>query len=192
MSEDLHRRIAVLLPDGFADWEVGMLAASAREQFGADIRYLTPTGEDVVSIGGLRARADGRFGEASEAAPDALVVCGSDAWVTGDLDIAPLLRAEYERGTVVAVICAATVQAARAGLFADRAHTSNGRAWLLDVVPGYAGADHYREGGEAVCDRRVVSAPGTAPATFAAETMALLYPGAPGLEETLAMLRAAR
>jgi hypothetical protein len=54
-------------------------------------------------------------------------------------DVAPLLISVAERGGVVGGICAGTLALARAGLFSDRAHTSNGRGWILEHVPGYAG-----------------------------------------------------
>ena len=192
MTSSTTKRIAVLLPDGFADWEIGMLAASAREQFAAEIRSLTPNGEPVDSIGGMRAFADGRFAEADDTAFDALVTCGSDAWAVDDLGVGAIMAATLARGTPVGVICGATIPAARVGLFAGRAHTSNGRDWLAGIVPGYAGAEHYREGCEAVRGGKLVSAPGTAPATFAIELLTLLYGGVPGLDETLEMLRGAR
>ncbi|WP_029032834.1 DJ-1/PfpI family protein [Salinarimonas rosea] len=192
MTSPARKTIAVLLPDGFADWEVGMLAASARERFAAQIAYLTPTGAPVASIGGLRAAADGRFAEADGGAVDAVVVCGSDAWAGDDAGAGAIMAAALARGTPVGVICGATIAAARAGLLAGRVHTSNGRDWLAGMAPGYAGAELYRDGGGAVRDGTFVSAPGTAPATFAVEMLSLIFAGAPGLDETLAMLRAAR
>ncbi len=81
-----------------------------------------------------------------------------------------------ERGGVVGGICAGTLALARAGLFRDRAHTSNGRNWILEHLPDYAGAEHYRDVPHAVADRRLVSAPGSAPGTFALAFLDALYP----------------
>ena len=43
-------------------------------------------------------------------------------------------------------------------------------------MPGYAGAEHYQDVPHAVADGRLVSAPGSAPGTFAVEFLQALYP----------------
>jgi putative intracellular protease/amidase len=91
-------------------------------------------------------------------------------------DVAPLLVAVAKRGGVVGGICAGTLALARAGLFRDRAHTSNGRGWILGHVPGYPGAERYCDVAHAVADGRLVSAPGSAPGTFAIVFLEALYP----------------
>ena len=102
---------------------------------------------------------------------------GSDGWAAeGHPDVAPLLTSVAARGGVVGGICAGTLALARAGLFRDRAHTSNGRDWILGHVPDYAGAERYRDVPHAVADRRLVSAPGSAPGTFAIAFLEALYP----------------
>jgi hypothetical protein len=57
-----------------------------------------------------------------------------------------------------------------------QAHTSNGRGWILGHLPDYAGADRYRDVPHAVADGRLVSAPGSAPGTFAIAFLEVLYP----------------
>src|SRR5262249_51879137 len=88
----------------------------------------------------------------------------------------PLLTAIAERGGVVGGICAGTLALARAGLFATAGHTSNGRDWILRHEPNYVGRGHYQDVPHAVADGRIVSAPGSAPGTFALEILAILYP----------------
>jgi putative intracellular protease/amidase len=90
--------------------------------------------------------------------------------------VAPLLTSVAERGGVVGGICAGTLALARAGLFRDRAHTSNGRNWILEHVADYAGAERYCNVPHAVADGRLVSAPGSAPGTFAIAFLEVFYP----------------
>ena len=90
--------------------------------------------------------------------------------------MAPLLIAVAERGGVVGGICAGTLALARAGLFRDKTHTSNGRDWILGHVPDYPGAERYRDVPHAVADGRLISAPGSAPGTFAIAFLEALYP----------------
>jgi putative intracellular protease/amidase len=73
----------------------------------------------------------------------------------------------------IAGICGATIAIARAGLFAGRRHTSNGRKYLQHYAHGYLGADNYVET-PAIRDERVISATGLAALEFAREVFAEL------------------
>jgi putative intracellular protease/amidase len=169
--------IGLVFIEGYADWEFGFLSGSAAEWFGARPIALTPGAAPVVSIGGLK--LSGQRGLTPEESPDldAVAVIGSDGWAgASHPDVTPLLISVAERGGVVGGICAGTLALARAGLFEDRAHTSNGRAWILGHLPDYAGAERYRDVPHAVADGRLVSAPGSAPGTFASAFLNALYP----------------
>jgi len=170
-------RVVAFLQPGMADWEAGPVLAYAREYLEAEVLVATPDGKPVTSIGGLRVSADTAFNTIDVDKADALLLIGSDAWV--DYDEEPFyafLRVARKCDLIVGAICAGTVPAARAGLFDGHAHTSNGRDWLLEQAPGYAGEGLYRDLPCAVRDGRLVSAPGSAPATFAAEIARLLAP----------------
>lgn len=169
--------IGFLFIDRFADWEYGLLSASAVEWFGARAVSLTPTGEPVVSASGFRLAPDRGADPAENVDLGALAVIGSDVW-TGRAtpDVSALLRTIDERGRVVGGICAGTLALARAGLFASVKHTSNGRDWILEHAPDYEGARNYQDVGHAVADGRIISAPGSAPGTFAHAFLSALYP----------------
>jgi putative intracellular protease/amidase len=68
----------------------------------------------------------------------------------------------------IAAICGATLAVARAGLLDDHAHTSNEPAYLVDMVPEYAGAPRYVDA-LAVRDRGLITASGLGPVDFARE-----------------------
>lgn len=173
------KTLAILLIEGFADWEYPLLAASARQWFGMAVRFLTPGAAAVTSIAGLRFADGERLGEAPPGAFDGLAVIGSDNWTKeGAPDIGDLLRAHCDAGAVIGGICAGTVPLARAGLFDGRAHTSNGRDWLIDATGGYVGAEGYRDVSRAVADGTLVSAPGSAPGTFACAMLEAMLPAA--------------
>jgi putative intracellular protease/amidase len=128
-------------------------------------------------MSGFRLTPDRNADPAENADLDAIAVIGSDNWAAiNPPDVAPLLEVVAARGGVVGGICAGTLALARAGLFESAAHTSNGRDWILENQSGYAGADNYRDVPHAVADGRLVSAPGSAPGTFALEFMQALYP----------------
>ena len=50
----MGERIAILLTEGFADWEFGLLAGAARGYYNIDTVFVSPGGSAVTSMGGLR------------------------------------------------------------------------------------------------------------------------------------------
>ena len=170
-------RVVAFLQPGMADWEAGPVLAYVREYLGGEVLAATPDGKPVTSIGGLRISADTAFNTVDLDRVDALLLIGSDAWIAFDDEpFHAFLRAAQKCDIIIGAICAGTVAAARAGLFHGRAHTSNSWDWLQSQAPGYAGEDYYRHLPCAVRDGRLVSAPGSAPITFAAEIARLLAP----------------
>jgi len=161
----------------FADWEFGFLSGSAADWFGLKTVALTPDAGPVTSIGGFGLSGERSTDPAENTDLDAVAVIGSDTWPGADApDISPLLHAVAARGGVVGGICGGTLALARAGLFENAAHTSNGRDWILRHLPDYAGRNRYRDVPHAVADGRIVSAPGSAPGTFAVEFLSALLP----------------
>lgn len=171
------KTIGVVFIDQFADWEYGLLAASAVEWFGSRAFAITPTGGPVRSASGFQLNPLRSANPVENADLDAVAVIGSDVWVTPAApDVSPLLTAVAERGGVIGGICAGTLALARAGLFRDVDHTSNEQEWLDHHLPDYPGRSRYRQVPHAVRDGRIVSAPGSAPGTFAVEFLTALYP----------------
>ena len=168
--------VAFLQP-GWADWEAGPVLALLRGSFDVQVEVATPDGEPQTSIGGVMAAADYRFDDPVLADADLFLLIGSDAWTNfDDPAVLALLRQAHADGKIVAAICAGTVALARARLFEGHPHTSNGRDWLAKQVPGYGGAEGYVETPRAVTDGRLVSAPGSAPQTFAIAVARLVAP----------------
>lgn len=171
------KTIGFIFIDGFADWEYGLLSASAVELFGARAVSLSPGGSPRKSMSGFHLTPDRSLEVAENADLDAVAVIGSDHWASNTPhDPSPLLKAVAARGGVVGGICAGTLALARSGLFETARHTSNGRDWILHHEPGYAGSANYQDVPHAVADGRIVSAPGSAPGTFALAFMKALYP----------------
>ena len=172
-----NKTIGFVFIEGFADWEFGFLSGAAPEWFGAKAVALTPGRAPVVSIGGFELAGQRSLAPEESTDLDAVAVIGSDGWASDNHpDVAPLLISVAERGGAVGGICAGTLTLARAGLFRDSSHTSNGSSWILEHVPDYAGAERYCDVPHAVADGRIVSAPGSAPGTFAVAFFDVLYP----------------
>lgn len=175
-----QKTIGFLFIPGFADWEYGLLAASAVEWFDARAVSLTPDGESVPGISGFRLTPD-RSMASDNTDLDAIAVIGSDRWAgKAAPDVSDFLRSVAARGAIVGGICGGTLPLARAGLFADARHTSNGRDWINRHQAGYAGDEHYQDVPHAVADGAIISAPGSAPGTFAIAFLQALYPNKAG------------
>jgi putative intracellular protease/amidase len=171
------RTIGFVFISGFADWEYGFLAAAATDWFTTRAVSLTPDAKPVQGISGFTLMPDRSIDSATNGDLDAVAVIGSDEWAAKNPpDVSTLLKSVSDKGGVVGGICAGTLALARAGLLEGRKHTSNGRDWILGHVPGYAGSELYQDVQHAVAGGCIVTAPGSAPGTFAKTFLELLYP----------------
>ncbi len=132
----------------------------------------------MTSIGGVRAAADLAFADVTPEDLDLLLVIGSERWAEEpNREVVDLLRRVSGAGKPIGAICAGTLAAARAGLLDDRAHTSNSLGFLQAKAGGYGGARRYVDSPRAVSDGGVVTAPGSAPGSFAVAVLRLAAPG---------------
>jgi putative intracellular protease/amidase len=164
--------IAVLIVPGFADWEFGMITGAGRAFYGVGVTFASPDGRPVTSMGGLTATPDRAMATLDPGDFAALALIGGVSWEgPAQVDAGPLARRFLGAGKVVGAICGGTTALARAGLLDGVAHTSNGPGYLDAHVPAYRGAAHYLNQPRAVRDGLIVTAPGTAPASFAIEML---------------------
>lgn len=161
--------IAVLLTQGFADWEYALIGGTGGPFHGVTIWYVTPTPGVITSQGGLQANVRHSVDYLEDLAPDAIAVIGGTIWETPDApDLSGLLRAHHDRGATIAGICGGTLALARAGLLDQVPHTSNDPTFLSTHGGVYQGAAQYKTSARAVSADRIITAPGTAPVSFAA------------------------
>ena len=164
------QKVAVLLAEGFADWEYALIGGTGGPFYGLEIQYVTLGAAHLTSQGGMLVRVDHTAGDLAQMHPGVIVVIGGTIWETDRVpDVGAALRAHHAGGGTVAGICGGTLALARAGLLDNCAHTSNDPAFLTDHAAGYTGQGHYVNQSAAVRDASVITAPGTAPVSFAAE-----------------------
>jgi putative intracellular protease/amidase len=176
---------AVLVFEGFADWEPAYALTGLR-QWGR--HSVTTYGYDlspVRSMGGLTVVPDRALEDLDGV--EMLLLPGGNMWEQGyPADrLEPVLHRLVAESIPVAGICAATVALARAGLFRDRRHTSNGRDFLRHYAPGYETPDGYVDQ-LAVADRGIISASGLGAVEFAVEIFTTLRAFS---DETIAQFR---
>lgn len=158
-------RIVTILTPGFADWETALLNAGAREFYRVETLFASAGGEPITSLGGMHVMPNLAIETIDINEVDALLVNGGTIWQTPSApDLAPLLRNARDAGRVVGGICDGVIALARAGVLDERRHTANGPESLPET--GYAGGAHFINSPRAVLDRRVATAPGTAPVSF--------------------------
>lgn len=166
--------IALALTEDYADWEPAMLTAMARSYFGVDIVTATPDGGPVTSMGGLNVTPDMSYDELDPDMIHVLVIPGGMIWERGGApDFTDLVHRFRARHRVVAGICAAASALAGTGVLNTVAHTGNSLA-SHQGYDAYEGTDYYRDQPQAVSDEGIITAPGTAPVTFATEVLKAL------------------
>ncbi|MCD7061315.1 DJ-1/PfpI family protein [Pelagibacterium xiamenense] len=183
-------RLAILLTEGFADWECAHLMASGRTYFGIEIVVATPGGAPVVSSGGLRVTPDADADAVGPEGCDGIVICGGTIWQS---DAAPEISGLVDRfrkaGKLVAGICDGVLALARTGALDETPHTGND-VEQLKAAPGYKGAAEYVDRSRAVRAEGLVTASGLAPVTFMVEVFNELGYGGDELDAYSGMLAA--
>jgi len=164
------KAVYLLVVPGFADWEPAHALAELRRHGGYRVEVVGLTTAPVESMGGLRIQPSRSIADVDLADIAVFILPGGDRWETSPLEpeLTELLRKLDSGGVPLAAICGATVAIARAGLLHGRRHTSNGRAYLQQQVPDYAGSAEYVEA-PAVRDRGLITASGLGDVEFAAE-----------------------
>lgn len=169
-------KIAVVMVDGVADWEVGVVLPAARGWFGDEVVTASIDGRPLHSMGGLAIAPAFALSDLAPLDADLWLLPGSERWQAGEiLGLSGLLAARLEASRPVAAICGATLALAFAGLLDRRPHTSNGLAFLQDHAATYAGQAHYRQD-KVVSADGLITAPGTSPVGFACACLDLLHP----------------
>ena len=174
------KEVIVVLLDRFADWEAAFLAPALRggtmpgRPGWCEVKYLTPDGEAVQSLGGLRVTPDYAADELP-AACAGLILAGGMSWEAPEAEkIAPLVAEAQRRGLPVGAICNAVSFLAAHGFLNDARHTGN-TVEMLQKWGGarYTGASRY-EARQAVRDGHLVTANGTGYLEFTRECLLAL------------------
>jgi len=166
-------KMVTILTQGYADWETALLNAAARSYYGIETKFATPRGAPVTSSGGLTVTPDLAIEDIDVDDIDVLLVNGGSAWEQADApDVSEVIRKAVSGGKIVGGICAGTVALARAGVLDNVRHTSNSADTLAQTQ--YKGAALYQDVPRAVSDKRIITAPGTAPVSFMSAVMEAL------------------
>lgn len=177
MSKEI---LYILLPDYAAHELVYLSQAIASDEYALKEnpkyvnKVVAPTMEPITSIGGFRTLPDYSF----ETVPEeyaALVLIGGFGWSTPVAErVTPIVRKAIEKGKIVGAVCNAASFMAKCGFLNTVKHTGNGPEQLkLWGGENYTNPDGYIHA-QAVSDRNIVTANGSATLEFAKELLLLL------------------
>lgn len=170
----------ILLPD-YAAHELAYLSqAVASDDFALKEnpkyvnKIVAPTLEPIKSIGGFRTLPDYSFDTMPEDYA-ALVLIGGFGWSTPVAEqLVPSVKQAVENGRIVGAICNAASFMAKHGFLNAVKHTGNGLNQLkLWGCENYTNSDGYVHT-QAVSDKNIVTANGSATLEFAKELLLLL------------------
>jgi putative intracellular protease/amidase len=161
----------VLLED-YVDWEAAFLAAALHSLEDFTVKTVSNQQQAIHSIGGFKTLPDYSLKEAEEKDFGALILIGGYSWRKEvAAEVAPLVKKAEQKGVVIGAICDATVYLGSLGVLDTVKHTSNQLQELQSYAETkYKGANDYQER-QAVRDKNIITANGTAPLEFAKEVL---------------------
>ena len=171
------KTVLLALLEQFADWEAAYVSTAVHMlgQGKFVVKTVSLSKEPVTSIGGIRVVPDYTVGSASKDY-DALLLIGGLCWREERAQqMIPLVEHCVKRGKVLGGICDAAAFLASIGVLDSVKHTGN-RLSALQEWKGtkYKGAENY-QARQAVFDRNIITANGSAPLEFAREVLSALH-----------------
>lgn len=175
-NRQLKKTVLLVILQQYADWEAAYIssAISMLGQGKYQIKTVSQTKDYVQSIGGFRVLPDYDI----TSAPDeyeALILIGGMTWRNANAQqVKALVKDCRQKGKLLGGICDASAFLGTAGILNDVMHTSNDlndlKQWAGSL---YTGQTKY-VAKQAISDKNVITANGTAPLEFAKEILLAL------------------
>lgn len=172
----MKKKILFVVLEQYADWEAAYLS-SALSMLGNgqyEVKTVSLTTDMVTSIGGFRMAPDCKV-DSIPSDYEALVLIGGMSWRNQSAGkIKPLIEKCLADGKILAGICDAAAFLGTVGALNNVRHMGND----LNDLKQWAGAAYTNEGQyvmqQAVSDKKIITANGTAPLEFAQEVLLAL------------------
>ncbi|MEY8336815.1 type 1 glutamine amidotransferase family protein [Lachnospiraceae bacterium 62-35] len=173
----MKKTILFVILQQYADWEAAYISSAIfmLGQGGYTVKTVSLSRDCVQSIGGFKVLPDYDI----QSVPDeyeALILIGGMTWRSENTQrIKELAKDCFKRGKLLGGICDASAFLGTAGILNHVVHTSNDLNDLKKWAgPIYTGEENYIAK-QAVCDKNVITANGTAPLEFAKEILLALH-----------------
>lgn len=172
----MKKTILFVILQQFADWEAAYIssAISMLGQSEYDVKTVSLSKDFIQSVGGLKVMPD--YDVTSVPSDyEALILIGGMTWRDEKTQqIKALVENCCQNGKVLGAICDASAFLGTVGILNDVIHTSND----LNDLKQWAGSAYTGEAKyvakQAICDKNVITANGTAPLEFAKEILLVL------------------
>lgn len=170
----MKKQVLVFIFDGYADYEsVYICSELNKEESMYCVKTISFDKEAKISMGGFKIIPDYSIKDYPRDFA-ALLLMGGDAWIQKkNNDVKPLVEYALNHNILVGAICGATFFIGENGYLDNIKHTSNTLDFLKIQSPHYKGDKNYIEK-QAVSDKRIITANGTAILEFAKEIMIIL------------------
>jgi len=162
-------KACLLVFAGFADWEPAHAFCEINRSGKFEVLTVGFSPHPVTSMAGLKVSPAATIQDVNPGEAAFFMLPGGDLWQEKSQEqVHALLHALHDNGVLIGAICAATLEIARAGLTHGIRHTSNAKAYLKSMVPGYQDGDLYVDE-LAVSDGNLITASGLGSVEFARE-----------------------
>ncbi|MDD6796496.1 MAG: glutamine amidotransferase [Clostridiaceae bacterium] len=170
----MKKEILTFIFNGYADWESAYVCSKLNAK---ESKYIVKTisfdKEPKISMGGFKVIPDYTVDDYPKEFA-MLILIGGDSWIEKKNDKAKsIVSYAVENNIPVAAICGATLILGDMGYLNNIKHTSNTLEFLKSISPSYKGDKNYIEK-QAVSDRNIITANGTATLEFTKEIMQCL------------------
>lgn len=156
------KRALFLILDKYADWEGAYLSSTLNQTKGWTVSTISQD-EVVSSIGGFITSVDYIISSEPESY-DLLVMIGGYSWSHDNKKLLPLIKKTFQNNIPIGAICGAVDFLAKNGFLNNHDHTGNSLDYWNDFE-NYNPTSRFFEK-QAVKDKNLVTANGTAPIEF--------------------------
>ncbi len=165
----MKKKAYILVFDGFADWEPAHAVCGIAMSGKLEIITVGFSAEPIRSMGGLKVVPDITLEQVVPSQAAIFILPGGAMWEQSpNPKVIQLLQDLKTAGVLVAAICGATLEVARAGLTHSVRHSSNALEYLKKFFPDYQDEAFYVNE-PAVSDELLITAGGVYSLEFARE-----------------------
>ncbi len=170
----MRLKTCLLVFDGLADWEPALALCEINKSGNFYVVTVGFSDRPIATMGGCRVIPDLTLDTMHPDEVAIFIMPGGEMWEQGpNEDLIKLLHQFHSKGTIIAAICGATLEIARAGLTRGIVHTSNSKSYLHSMLPGYEDDEFYVDK-LAVTDKNLITASGLGSVEFACEIVRVL------------------
>jgi putative intracellular protease/amidase len=165
------RTAYLLVFNGLSDWEPGLAVAEINKSRDYSVKTVGFSKDTIVTMGGVSIIPDCTIDEINYNNAAIIILPGGGMWEKDPVrDMVHVVEKFMKRDIPVAAICGTTVFLARHGFLEGIEHTSNGEAYLQNLVGKYKGNDLYVNK-PSVSDNGIITANGIASLEFARDVL---------------------